>query len=632
MQRFAWRLVLGWVGITWSAAAALAQSQTPTPQQLLALRPTPHGAAVLYSTPADAELPQCKVELATTPKGSAWVLKDPQGRLLRKVAFNDGGKSPNEFSFYRDGLEVYREVISSGKKQPDRFYWLGLGGMKIGVDTAGDRKIDQWQAISVEELSQEVVRAVASKDWSIYQPLLITDAELAGLGVPPREVTRVKELHKSAPARFQQVTEKLKHLGNESKWLHLETGSPSRVLAEAAGMKNDVLIYYRALILCETAGKTDTIQLGEIVRVGDCWKLLDAPLTSDPTQGGLFNNGVAQAQTPANPELDKLLEGLAALDRQAPPAGGGPNPAVADYHLKRAAQARKIFDLAPAEQKLDWLRQIVDSYSAATQASAPGDQTAQKALDEYAAYYAKTQPGSAVAAFVAYRALTAEHAVKMSGVETAQRMFDLQNQYLAQLEKFVATYPKAEESADALHQMGMILELQLKIADARKWYAQCAQNFPNTRPGQKAAGVLRRLDLLGNPWQFPAGCTNLPGTNFNPAALRGKTYIVYVWTASAVGNGSDFVEFARLIEANKAKNLEVVTINIDDKPGEAQAVLQRFKPAGAHLYLGGGGEGPLAQQYGFLVYPNIFLVGRDGKVVDHSIDLGGIQEELQKMK
>ena len=630
MKRFAWRLVLCYAGFG-LVAPLWAQPNTPSPQNLLGPKPTPLGVAVQYTTPADAELAQCRVEFTNGPRGSAWILKDKEGRLLRRIGFADGSKTPNEFSFYRDGLEVYREIQSPGKKQPDRFYWLGLGGMKIGVDTQGDRRIDLWQAISVEELSQEVVRAVATKDWNAYKALLITDAELASLGVPAREVARVKELHKTAPARFQQAVDRLKQLTQETRWLHLESGSPSRVLAEAAGMKNDVLIYYRALILCETAGKTDTIQLGEIVRVGDCWKLLDAPLT-DANQGGVFNNNNVAAQGPANPDLEKALEGLATLDKQAPATTGGPNKALADYHMARAAQARKIYDLAPADQKLDWLRQIVDSYSAATQASAPGDGAAQKALDEYASHYAKSQPGSPIAAFVAYRALTADNATKMAGVQTTQTMFDLQTKYVAQLEKFVAAYPKAEESADALFQIGMILELQLKGKDSRKWYAQCVQSFGASKPALKAAGALRRMDLIGNPWVFPNGWTNLPGTNFNAAGLRGKNVIVYFWTRSVVGSGSDFAEFAKIVDANKAKNLEVVTINVDDKQGEAQAALTQFKPVGQHIYLGGGPEGPVAQHFGFLVFPNAFLIGRDGKVIAHSVDLGGIQEELQKLK
>lgn len=632
MRRFSWRLVVitGFCGLGLSAAA---QDNSPAPEALLKPQPTPLGVSVGVSTPSAAELPQCKVEFQNGPRGGAWVLKDPQGRLLRKFAFVNGSKAPNEHSYYRDGFEVYRETISAGKQQPDRFVWLGLGGMKVGVDLNGDRRVDVWQAISVEELSQEVVRAVANKDWSAYEPLLITDAELAELGAPARETARIKEIQKTAQKRFQQATEKLAHLNASTKWLHLETSSPSRMLAESTGMKGDVLMHYRALVLCDTAGKTDAIQLGEIVQIGERWKLLDAPLTADSAQGSVFASTQTQeAPKDANPALTKLLEQLATLDKSAPTgaSAAGVNKAVVDYHLKRADLIRQIYGHAADKEKEAWYRQMADSYSAASQASGPNDKSVQEKLNELAAHAAKAQPGSAIAAFVTYRALSADYARQSIGVAKVETMDALQKQYLSQLEKFVAAYPTAEETADALIEMGMMLDFQRKGADAKKWYGLCARNFAASKQGQKAAGALKRLGAVGQPWEPPAGAAALAGDG---ATLRGKPFVVCYWSASLTGP-ADFGRLKDLLAKKEvaAKGVQLLAVNVDATRGEAENFLRQNKPVGVHLHAGGGIDGPATQSYGLFILPSFFVVGADGKILAHAVDLGSLEAEILEAK
>ena len=42
-------------------------------------------------------------------------------------------------------------------------------------------------------------------------------------------------------------------------------------------------------------------------------------------------------------------------------------------------------------------------------------------------------------------------------------------------------------------------------------------------------------------------------------------------------------------------------------------------------------ESPLAVQYGVMVLPNLFLVGRDGKVVSHTVQMSGLEDEIKKL-
>ena len=49
------------------------------------------------------------------------------------------------------------------------------------------------------------------------------------------------------------------------------------------------------------------------------------------------------------------------------------------------------------------------------------------------------------------------------------------------------------------------------------------------------------------------------------------------------------------------------------------------------LYQAGALESPLAVKYGILVLPNLFLVGKDGKVVSRSVQIGGLEDEVKKL-
>ena len=55
------------------------------------------------------------------------------------------------------------------------------------------------------------------------------------------------------------------------------------------------------------------------------------------------------------------------------------------------------------------------------------------------------------------------------------------------------------------------------------------------------------------------------------------------------------------------------------------------RPFSARLFVPGGLESPLATQYGVMVLPNLFLVGKDGKVISRSVQTGTVEDELKKL-
>ena len=81
-------------------------------------------------------------------------------------------------------------------------------------------------------------------------------------------------------------------------------------MAEVAGTKQDLIKYPRASILCETNGKHDWLQTGELIQVGMAWRIIDAPIVGDGTTSD-------EAPSGNDPALQALLSKLGTLDGNA---------------------------------------------------------------------------------------------------------------------------------------------------------------------------------------------------------------------------------------------------------------------------------------------------------------------------
>ena len=238
MATVTWKWVRG--AARWAAAGcialggvAAAQAGDAPPASIM-LRYKPSQDGVVYTIPKPEEEAGLKVESVKGANGgNGWMLKDASGKPLR-LFFNTnptaGHNVPDVWAYYKDGVEVYREFESETKAyagKPDQFRWLNGGGMKWGVDEAKEGHIKHWKMISPEEVSQEILQALAGNDFPRLQALMITDAEMAQLGLPADEVAHIRQLEKAAPEKFQKTRADLPKLASgKPNWVHLETAAP----------------------------------------------------------------------------------------------------------------------------------------------------------------------------------------------------------------------------------------------------------------------------------------------------------------------------------------------------------------------------------------------------------------------
>jgi hypothetical protein len=590
-----------------------------TPAQILRYRPRQQG--VVISTPTAAEIDACKVKWTPTSPGGVWLLLDPQGRPLRRFVDNKGDGAPHIWCYYNEGVEVYREIDSDFDGEPDQYRWLNSGGMKWGVALNKEHKIDSWRMISTEEVSQEILQAIISKDYTRIQALFISSAEIDALGIPEAEAASLREQQKQAYAKFQNTVAKLSNITDKSQWLHLETSPPQCIPTDTSGAKQDLIRYARGTILCETNGKHDWIQTGPMIKVGLAWRISDAPVAGD----GSADSPVAAV----DPALQGLLDQLRDHDAKAPKADGtGANPELMNYNLARANLLEQIIAKVKPEEREQWLRQLADCLASAAQYSNDKDKSSFQRLQRLEEQIVKAVPGSALAGYINFREISAENAAKMSkpGPDIAK----VQEQWLEKLTNFVSTYPKADDTAEALMQLGMVSEFAGKEIEAKKWYARLAKDFPQQQMAAKAEGALRRLDIEGKPITL-AG-TLFDGTPFNIAQLQGKTVVVYYWASwNDARCKTDFGTLKGLLDTYASKGLALVCVNLDNTKEEAAAFLQSNPIAAVHLSEPRGLDGPLATQFGVMVLPNLFLVDKDGKVISRTIQqVSGLEDELKK--
>jgi thiol-disulfide isomerase/thioredoxin len=585
----------------------------------------PRQPGIDYSQPTAEEQKSCtmKLILGDRPNSTGWLMLDPQGRPLRRFFDSNGDGKIDVLSYYKDGVEVYREMDTkfNDKVPPDQYRWFNTGGSKWGVDLNQDGKIDTWRMISAEEAAQEAFLAITTRDFNRLKALFITDGEVAALKLPEAQATRIREAQARASAEFTKMTEKLA----QTTFVRVEGAVPQCVPADGRGPVTDVLRFTTRDIMFETAAKKpDWAHTGEMIQVGTAWRLTEVPSLEDST-----------TPPPPSDGLKKLMEDLGKVDKEPVTADKpGKNQKVLDYNLKRVGIIEQIHaQVSDAKDKETWMRQILDNLCTAQQANVP-DMSVLSRLAQHRDQLAKAGPGSNLAGYAHFRELWARFAPRLAPDVPGMPKEDLgkvQKEWHEELAKFVQLYPKAEDTPDALLQLGMNCEFGGKEDEAKGYYSTLAANFTEHPLAARAKGAATRLSLNGQPLQL-TGPALQGGTPFDIAKLSGKVVVVYYWASYCKSCVGDFAQLKQLQATHK--NLEIVTVNLDERSEDATRYLQQTPVPGVTLFQAQGDQtglnSPLGTQYGVMGLPTLFLVGKDGRVINRSIQVNELDDAVRK--
>ena len=117
----------GFVLLVGSVTQASAQAKY-APGDMLDPRLAPKLDDVVLSIPSADELKSCtvvSVQGATQGSGG-FLLLDANKKPLRRFYDSKGGGKVDVWSYYKDGVEVYREFDTAYKGSPNNFRWLNV--------------------------------------------------------------------------------------------------------------------------------------------------------------------------------------------------------------------------------------------------------------------------------------------------------------------------------------------------------------------------------------------------------------------------------------------------------------------------------------------------------------------------
>ncbi len=626
-------VVLG--GLPFAGSSACAQGVTV--EQVLTYRPSQRDIEI--DDPAKEEYGKCELKVDQEGKGSAWVVYGPEGSVIRRFVDSDANKVVDQFRYFLHGLEVYRDVDRDENRKIDESFWFNTAGTRWGVDSDEDGHIDVWKRISAEEASREAVNAMAAGDDKALAAVLINAEDIRSLGISEDIGKQFLAAVKDPAAQIRKITAKSKVLTSGTKWVRFDTSMlmPNLIPSESGKATQDLDVYQNVMAIVQNGDDTGFVQVGEMVRVGDVWKLtgIPRPLEGDSMQvtaGGLLmqpsfgSAGDSAAPTGLSDEVRELLEQMQKLDKDAPEAGASLK-AMERYNVARAGILGKLATAAATPQEQDqWLRQQVDGIAAATQANAyPNGLVELQALEKAILQKSKD---SALAPYVTFRRVLAEYNARLQKAG-AKDQEELQKWWIQQLEGFARAYPKAEDTPDALLQLAINRELHGQLKEARTWYQQLATNYRTTPSAKRAVGALRRLGLVGKPLAIAGDA--LGGGTLDTQQYRGKVLLVIFWATWCQPCTEDLPQITAMYKQHRRNGFEVVGINIDSPGAPIKQYIDQYKISWPHIHEDGGLESRPAVEYGVISVPTMILAGRDGNVVSVSASVDELKKELPNL-
>ncbi len=147
-----------------------------------------------------------------------------------------------------------------------------------------------------------------------------------------------------------------------------------------------------------------------------------------------------------------------------------------------------------------------------------------------------------------------------------------QKAWMADLEAFLAKHPDADEAPEVLLQLASANEFNGEEDEAHKQYAKMVETYPGTESAKKAAGSLRRLDLVGKALALKG--TGLQNEAIDTAQYRGKTVLVVFWASWATPFKAELPELKKIAAKYRDRGLEVIGVNLDNERAEVDAFLK----------------------------------------------------------
>ncbi|WP_437184915.1 redoxin domain-containing protein [Planctomicrobium sp. SH668] len=597
---------------------------------VLAYKPAQPGVDI--DTPTAEEIPNCKLEVERNEGGSGWALYSPQGQILRRFMDTNADRGVDEFRYYKNGLEVYRDLDTNGDNEIDQSRWMNTAGSRWGVDSDGDRIIDSWKIISAEEASREAILAMVERNEKRLAAVMLNVEDMKTLGIQGDSAAKLTARIKESSQTFRSVLTNSKMLTPQTTWTRFDCSMlmPNLIPAEPGKTANDLIVYENVMAIVDNAGTSGFVQIGEMVRVGNTWKVTQVP---QPLEGEKFelSGGILLQPTIAggagltqsmSPKMKELIDQLGALDEKAPQAQASQDE-ITKYNVARSQLLAMLAnEVTTDEERKNWIRTRLEGIAAATQMKTfpNGLDEIKKAEQDLRASKADNE----LLAFVAFQRILVDYNMQLEAAAPPDRT-KIQQSWLKALEDYVTEFPSAQESADAMLQLAITYEFNGNVNESKAWYTKLIAAYPQSAAATRGKGAMRRLELKGKPLAL-AG-KGLTGGPIDIAKYRGKVVVVIFWATWCTPCTEDLPQIQQLYQTHQKDGLEIIGVNLDSPGGPIQQYLQNYKVNWAQIHEEGALESRPAVEFGVISLPTMFIVDRNGVVASSSATV----DEMKKV-
>ena len=186
-----------------------------------------------------------------------------RAQILRRFLDTNGDNDVDQWCYYKDGVEVYRDIDTNFNHKADQCRWLNTAGSRWGIDANEDKKIDYWKTISAEEVTAELVAAMRDRDRARFERDAAAPARNSKhwAWARPRP-TNWPRRSSWRPANFAKLAGQQKLIAPDTKWVSFAGNQPGIVPAGTDDSTADVMVYENVVAMVETDGKAQAITRG----------------------------------------------------------------------------------------------------------------------------------------------------------------------------------------------------------------------------------------------------------------------------------------------------------------------------------------------------------------------------------
>ncbi len=589
-------------------STATAFAQDAQLEKALSFKPIQKG--VEYDEPTAEERKQCEFK---PHDKSGYVVLGPQKNVLRLFLDADGSGRVNQWSYYKNGVEVYRDIDSNGNGKADQYRWLNSGGTRWGIDVNEDGVIDSWKAISAEEVSEEVMQALATNDAARFLRVALNAEELKSLQLGESTNAEVAKKVDALEAGFAAAAKAVGFAGKAMDWYQFAGGMPGLVPSGEKENRKDLVVYENATATVGDGKETKQLSVGTLVKIGDGnWRVVDIPKLYDenqpqttfihPTEGGGRSSG------PETDEIVSLVQEYQDIQAKIPSAPVEKRP---ELHGEVTLRILKIISMAPTQKDQDlWIQQLADTIMAAAQQN-EFPQGAERLKTLYDSV--KTKGNEELAAFVRSRQIMTDYYMDLlngSGDDLVKQVRWLEN-----LEEFVNEYEKTESGIEGMMQLAAYREMVGKTKeDSLKWYQKVAELAAGKPIAEKAKGAIRRLSSVGKAVAFSGKDPN--GGAIDVASLKGNYVLLYFWDSRST---VDIPAVKGVVDKFANTGLKTIGVNIDADQQTMKSALAKIQVPWPQVFSPGGLDSQAAVYWGISAPPLMILYDKDGTVANPNI-------------